>query len=279
MKLRNPVVAAILLFLMVFSHIHLFAQEARYKGRIMDAKTKMPVEYAHIMNYSQRMNAYSDSSGLFSLPVNPGDTLVLSAVGYYFRKIVATDSLLSTAPRLVFSIIPRAYEINEARIYSLGTYSEFRQRVIRMERPKTQTDLLAENIAELSRVVAKEAYEKAMQSRKLDGITFFSIPIRSPEEMERLRLAKIMEKENIRNEIYEKFNPEVIKKITGLKDDDVVIEFMVFCDFPDDYLLEVNSYDLMVRIEEKFEDFKKKRWRNAPLNPMNTILGDPKTVA
>ena len=52
-----------------------------------------------------------------------------------------------------------------------------------------------------------------------DGGNLLTIPIRSRDEKERIALAKIMETENVRNRIYQKFNPEVIKKVTGITED------------------------------------------------------------
>jgi hypothetical protein len=68
-----------------------------------------------------------------------------------------------------------------------------------------------------------------------------------------------MEKEQIKEQVYLKFNPEVIRKVTGLTDDRDILEFMVFCNFSDDYLLEINEYDLSAEIALKFEAYKSKR--------------------
>jgi hypothetical protein len=51
----------------------------------------------------------------------------------------------------------------------------------------------------------------------------------------------------------------VVKKVTGLTADDEVIEFMLFCDFTDAYLLKVSPYDLMLVIESKFRQFKARK--------------------
>jgi predicted choloylglycine hydrolase len=79
------------------------------------------------------------------------------------------------------------------------------------------------------------------------------------DERERLELARIVEKEKVRDQIYEKYNPAIVKKVTGLVADDEVIEFMLFCDFGDDFLIKVNKYDLMALIESKFRVFKARR--------------------
>jgi hypothetical protein len=249
------------------------AQSGSLKGKIIDEVTGKEVDYGLVLNYSNHISIYSNIAGEFALQANPGDTLVLSAIGYYYEKVIVADSLLHSSLPVRFLIRPQAYEITEAHIFALGTYSEFRQKFINLNEPKTKTQILAEKLAKMASDVGKEAYYQAQANRKLDGITFLSVPIRSPEEKERIALAAIIKKEKIRDMIYEKFNPEVVKKVTGLTDDKAIIEFMVFCDFSDPYLLDINEYDLMEQIALKYEAFKrKKQARNSGDFPVNLNL-------
>jgi len=228
------------------------AQSRVLNGIIRDKITGIGVVNAIVLNYSTRQNVYSDDNGVFKLNVSIGDTVVLSAVGYYYNRIVVSDSLLHASVTVKFTFAPRAYEITEARIIGLGSYDDFRNRFIELQRPKTKIEILTENLAGISMIEGKAAYDRG--EPPLAGI-----PIRSPEEKERIALKKIMEKEQIKEQVYLKFNPEVIKKVTGLTDDRDILEFMTFCDFSDEYLLEINEYDLADQIGLKFEVYKRKR--------------------
>ncbi|HSN50125.1 MAG TPA: hypothetical protein VLR52_02760 [Bacteroidales bacterium] len=261
-----------LLFVMCLpaSRVMLTAQPGPLRGRIVDEFTGKSVEYGIVLNYSRHSTLYSSSTGEFFLQANPGDTLVLSAIGYYYRKIIVTDSLLTAAMPVKFVISPRAFEIGEAKIVPLGTYDQFRQNFVNLNKPKTKAEMLTEQITDWSKKAGAEGYEKYQQNRVHDGVTILSVPIRSPEEKERIALAKIMEKENMRSRIYQKFNPDVIKKVTGITEDHEVIEFMVYCDFDDQYVLDVNEYTLMEQIALRYELFrKKKRAEQAGQNPVN----------
>jgi hypothetical protein len=236
------------------------AQTGNFHGTLLDAITGRAIDYGIVYNYSRNINIYSTPSGEFTITALPGDTLVVSALGYYYAKAVISDSLLQSGSPVAFRIEPRAYEIEEARIVSLGTYEEFRQNFIHLDKPKTATEKLAENLAIVSREVAKEAFAAAQVQRKSEnGITIASFPIRTPEEKERIRLAEIVKKEKVRDQVYAKYNPAVVKKVTGLEADDEVIEFMQFCDFSDDYLMKVNEYDLMAVIQSKYRAFKARK--------------------
>jgi hypothetical protein len=217
------------------------------------------VEYTSVLNFSRQTRIYCNAGGEFKLDAQLGDTLVFYAVGYYYRKVIVEDPMLNSTGPFLFALQQQALEIAEVRIIGLGTYEEFKQDFIHLDRPRTKTDELAENLAQTSHVAAREAYEKAKADKMLDGITLVTVPILTPEEKERLVLARIIKQEKIEDQIYQKYNPMVVKKVTGLTDDDEVIDFMLYCDYSDVYLLGVNEYDLMVNLARKFELYKEKK--------------------
>ena len=259
MKHFYLVMLAVVVLAFTTRNFPLSAQQAIIRGRIVDTETQLAVDFAGVLNYSRQTRTYSNSNGEFILAADRGDTLVLSAVGYFYEKIIVTDSLLRAHTTVEFLMKLQPYEIGEARIIGLGTYDQFRRDFIALDRPVTNTGKLADGLAEASHKEAREAYDMAKANQKLDGITLLSIPIRTPEEKERIALGKIMKQEEIRDKIYRKFNPEVIRKVTTLTKDDDIIEFMVFCDFPEKYLLEVDEYELMEQIALKFIAYKRKK--------------------
>ena len=85
----------------------------------------------------------------------------------------------------------QSHELNEARIVALGTYDDFKRHFIALDKPKTETENLNEYIADISQSVAIEAYREAKAKQTLEnGVTFFSTPIYTPEEMERIKLCQ-----------------------------------------------------------------------------------------
>jgi hypothetical protein len=227
------------------------AQSRVLNGLIRDKITGTGVGNTIVLNYSTRQDVYSDNNGIFNLKVSFGDTVVLSAVGYYYCRLVVNDSLSGAPVPVKFTLMPRAYEISEARIIGIGSYDDFKNRFIELQRPKTQIEILTENLAGIGMIEGQDAYNGPPAG--------LGVPIRSPEEKERIALKKILEKEQIKEQVYLKFNPEVIKKLTGLTDDRDILDFTTFCDFSDEYLLGINEYDLADQIMLRFESYKSKR--------------------
>jgi len=258
------------LFLLALIPINSAGQPGLIKGKVVDKGSGKPVEYAYVLNYSQQRQIYCNTNGEFRLNAHVGDTLVLYAIGYLYQKFVVEDSMINRQS-VSLAMTPQSYELNEARILPQGTYDDFRRRFVAFDQPKTETENLNKYLVDITRNVAIEAYNNAMAQHTLEnGVTFLSVGIYSPEEIERKKLAKIIEDEQVRDQIYHKFNPRVVKEITGLQEDSKIIEFMLFCKFSDDYLLEVNEYDLASRIGVKYKLFLKlKEDEKNMKNPLN----------
>ncbi|HEX2395813.1 MAG TPA: carboxypeptidase-like regulatory domain-containing protein [Bacteroidales bacterium] len=246
-------------------------QSNRITGHVADSATGEPVEYAQILNFSLQKQMYSNQKGQFSLEARPGDTLVVYGLGYYYYKMTVTESMLQDEPVSIL-LIHEPYSLSAAQILGIGNYSDFRNKLINEEPPKTKTEQLNESMESPILRAALEGFQEYMVSHP----SIASIPIRTPEEIERLKLDKIKNKERISNMVYHKFNPLIVKEITGLSDDSEIIEFMLYCNFSESYILEANSYDLAERIAAKYELFRKKKedekLKNDPLNFIEELL-------
>jgi hypothetical protein len=119
-------------------------------GRVVDASTQEKITFAHIENYSRHITTFTDTSGLFTLAAGEGDTLVFSAIGYFYKKFIVTDSVLKSHSVNIFELGERIYELSEANIYIPGTYKEFKQDYLNLKLPETQTDILRKDLTSVA---------------------------------------------------------------------------------------------------------------------------------
>jgi len=158
----------------------------------------------------------------------------------------------------VIEIEPRVYVLEEAVIYMPGSYENFKSDFLNFNE-EDEIRELKEEILVKSRVEAQLAHDEAIARQRQEGISIVRIPILSRDERDRLELQEVIRKQGIRDLIYEKYNPQIIKEVTGLTDDNEIISFMLFCDFSEEYLLGVNAYYLREQIATKFEEYKLKQ--------------------
>jgi len=222
-------------------------------GRIVEEDTRWPVYRVLVQNVSSHRWTASDTSGCFHLPAAAGDTLVFSASGYYHRVEIVSDSILNTAVFRPFKMDPLVYQISEANVFALGTYNQFRQKFVSLDLSRDQTEVLRRELQKESVTAAREAYRKAQEKQKIGGGV--GVPILTPQEKESIKLKAIIVAENQKNQVYKKYNPGIIKKITGITADEEILEFIAFCSFSDALILNTSEYDLMVMIARKYEEF------------------------
>ena len=283
--MNSPLLKTLLAPVIILLQINtMTGQDSRLHGRIMEENTRRPVQLAHVRNVSSRQSAFSDTSGYFHIHAVAGDTLVFSAIGFYYSVAIVSDAWIKAAFFWQFKMVPRIYEIEEARVYAFGTYKQFKQRFISLDLSKNETETLRKNLQQQSLVVAREADRIQQEKKQLEegGVKLAGVPILTPEEKQMLKLKEMLASENHHNQVYKKYNPDIIKKVTGIKADDKVIEFMVFCNFSDNYILNTTEYDLMVMIARKYEEYRRLREGKGsdkkglmPLNYTESVLVEP----
>lgn len=254
-----PVKRTILLYFLAMSGacVTTYAQQDVIRGIVRDANSGEKIMFAHIENYSRHMTAITDTNGYFTLQAREGDTLVFSAIGYFYSKAIVVDSFFVQGKVIPFALTERIYELSEATIHIPGTYKEFKRDFLELKLPETQTDVLRKNLSIIAANVGREAYEEALAKGEIEPRKL-GFPILSADEKARLKLKKVIGKEERQKVIHDKYNVEFVKQVTGLENEDEILSFMLFCDFDEDYLFEVNPLDLMEKIAEKFEAYMKR---------------------
>jgi hypothetical protein len=224
------------------------------RGKITDAVTGHELPFAHVWNESKRRITISDHTGYFSIKADAADTIVISSLGYLGDYYILSDDDISNG--IEIHLQPRIYEIDEVKIISLGPFSKFKHDFVNLKLPETETDILRNNLHEISKQIGEEAkYELAMK-KAAEGGNLLAMPILSPEDIQRIKLKKIVGEENIQKSIDRKYNRQIVADLTGLNDFDLD-DFILFCAFDKNYLYKTNQYDILVRMLEKFEEFKK----------------------
>jgi hypothetical protein len=241
--------------LFIMRTVTITGQVSYVHGRIMEGDSQWPVNRVWVQNVSSHRWTSSDTSGCFHLRAAAGDTLVFSASGYYHRMEIVKDSMLNTVVSHPFTLEPVLYPIREANVFALGSYEQFRQKFLSLDLSKDKTEALRRNLRQESVAVATDAYRTMQQKQKIGG--GIGIPILTPQEKESIKLREILTVENQKKQVSKKYNPDIIKKITGITTDEEILEFMAFCRFSDEMILSTDEYDLMVLIARKYGEFQR----------------------
>lgn len=231
-----------------------FSQEKdstmQFYGNLYDPDNYHPIEYAHIINIDGNNATISDSLGTFNLEIEPGDSLMITSVGYQ------THYYQYDGPwqKVVFKSIPmeeQVYAISEVRVTPWGTYREFRQKFLDLEM-KTDAEkvhpLLWKDINREPKM-KEEPLNPGIMSPITMIYNIFNDEIQSRRKLRQLQRRKPKEKI-----LQDKFNREQVGALTGLEGKKLE-RFMEFCNFSEEYLLNTKEYFILERVKLRYEQF------------------------
>jgi hypothetical protein len=222
-----------------------------FKARILDSLTREPVAFAHIINTTRRIATISDTLGYFYIRTSPGDKLQLTAIGFAAGKLTIGYSILRS--RLIHDILlqPIIYSIEAVRVNPLGSYEQFKNRFITVRLPESDNQIHPSVLQEID--------------EGTDTLDMLIMPIMSPvtalynllskEGKSKRKLRKLLEQEEFERQIDFKYSPDIVSHITGYTGFELY-EFMDFCSFKKDFLLNATYYEITRAILVKQGQFK-----------------------
>lgn len=223
---------------------------ATIRTQILEGETQKPVSFANVVSLKTQKGTICTFDGYFELPLDITDTLVVSAIGFekeYFlvNKIAKPDGSYNP-----IRLMTKTYHIATVNIYELR-WQKFKDEFVAVEMPKWAGNKYywLESI-----LTPEQLKEIRTMPRPTSGI-----PISTFDTYYQKQLAKIAHldaRAKIEKKIDEKYNSELVEKQTGLSGEELV-DFMVYCNFNEFYLLNAETSDIIWRIKIMFKQFEK----------------------
>lgn len=203
------------------------------KGFVVEGDSLTAMPFVYIINKSTGNGTMSDNSGAFYLKTNPQDTLIVSFVGYVKLKVPVAK--LKTNENGDVKIVMRKI------IYNLNAVTVTAFKIKPYEREKMK---------------------KVIDESKIRPINAIQSPITamymqfSKRGKEQRKLAAIFEQVLIDEQVKQKLNPEILRKLTG--DDYIDFDkFRKYCfSLTDYYILSHDGYDLYYKVMECYYRWK-----------------------
>jgi len=223
----------------------------RFFGNLYDAENYKPIEYAHIINMDGNTATISDTLGTFDLKIEPGDSLMITSIGYETTYYQYTGKW----QKAVFSSIPmkeKAYAISQVEVTPWGTYRQFKNKFLELEMKDPEEDLHPLAWKDIQREpTVEEQINPGITSPVTMIYALFSEEIQSMEKLKELQVR--MEREN---KIKEKFNREQVGELTGLEGEELT-RFMNYCNFSEKYILNTKEYFILERVKKCYKQYKR----------------------
>lgn len=225
-----------------------------FKGKLVDADSGSAVSFAHILNVDKGTITAGNAQGAFTIPVQGGDTLLISRIGYKPMKYAVPFQENMVAISIIMQ--PLTEELKEVVITQLPSERRFKEQLLGLRLPEDkQPDL-------------QVPHPSTVFTPRLDG----NVPLVSAgglisgfanrfndKERGRQFTARIKAEEAQKAYIATKFNRDIVQRITGIEEEEVLNEFMKFCVIPDNFLLESSDYQIHEAVLGCFKEFLAER--------------------
>lgn len=236
------------------------SQENKYpletmRGRIVNARTKKPVAFAHVINKNTREGAITDTSGVFIIPAHRNDTLYIKSLSYFPYTLPISDSLVWQLRIPMIPLKEQVYELATLDLTGWGSYQQFKYRVLHDITP-AQNSKLEKNRKNLQKSIAAIPKTQEQSSFSLGSPISALYMAFSKEGKSARRLEAAVEQKRLFLQTYQKYNREIVGEITGLKD--ALLDSFIMATRPSEEFLYVSSeYEITVQILRDLDRFKK----------------------
>jgi len=239
-----------LLLLLAYAQVHGQTSDSSYYlyGKVLSLEKGYPVGFAHVINVNARKGVVTDSLGNFETWVNPNDVLNISAIGFEHREYMVPEQNPDSVVEII--LVNKTYAIPEVSISYLGTYREFKQKVLDLE-------LSDENKLnpQINKIFNHVEIEYPLVDNPAASILSPISLLYSAFSKEAKAVKKYLNVKE-RADVKEKYNITIVKNLTGLEGLEAK-EFMDFCKFTDEYVRSVSEYELYSEIKTQYEEYKK----------------------
>ena len=219
-------------------------------GKLYDSKDFSAVEFAHVINLDSPHATISDSAGFFEIKLYAGDTLQITSIGYHDKTITIGEYL----PAMFRSILmkQRTYDISSVEITPWGTYQDFKNKFISLDLDDPEEDVHPL----LWRDLPRKPLEIEPHHPGVMNPVSFLYDVFSGKREERIKYYKILSKKTKERKIRSKYNKEIVGNLTDLEGEELE-EFMEFCNFTEEELLNKTGYKILKEVKRKYQLFKK----------------------
>ncbi|WP_462250931.1 carboxypeptidase-like regulatory domain-containing protein [Ekhidna sp.] len=260
---------------LLFLSFYGFSQRDYLYGEVTDLNSSDPVIGAHIRNLSAGLITNTNENGRFKIPVQVGDSLVVTFVGYesiYYTLEDLKDSIH-------FELVQMTTQLGEVEVNVFPEYSRFKDLII--ETQPMDSSLVVFGLD----AIPLDAYEVAANEMKIKPNNYqaptigigFDLGGLTKKGKEKKKLNKILAQQELERSAFRKFNRDWVSQETKLKGDELT-DFIAYCQFSTEYLVETTLFEIHKKMMALLDEFQagKKRKRKDNFNPGAQITKDVK---
>jgi len=226
-------------------------KEKEINLQVLDLNFNTPIKAAYVYNYNKTAYYFTDNSGQTRIKVSLNDTLLITKTSYKQKFLIITDDLFNHN-NIEVLMANKAFLLSEIRVFALNpSYEKFKRNVVNMETPYMKIEGI--QITEQDKINAEvsNSQPSVLRNTSLGSpISLFYSMFSRKEKMNRL-YADLMSNEEEAYRVPQKYNQDIVSKVTGLTGDEV-LNFMMYCRFSYYDIARWTDTEIITAIREKY---------------------------
>ena len=231
-------------------------------GTVFNKKDSLPVPKVSIMNYRTLDGVICTSKGYFEITIEKGDSLCFTAIGFDNYTLSFNENNLNN---LNIYLTEATYNLKEVTIWPYANKDEFKRAFNELKLPKELALDLHLPEVKANIIDAYTPYEAPIAGTPFGlsggysiGGAFTALYEKySKAGKERASYKELLAKDSNEKMLALKYNAAFVKKVTGIKDDTQIASLMEYCCLPEEFILNANEYDLVLAVEDCYQEYIK----------------------
>jgi hypothetical protein len=226
----------VLVFFVVFS-MGLHSQSVvLIEGRISDADG-VGLSGVHVVNKTLKIGRTSNSEGQFGLPVEIGDSVLFTHVGYKPLWYHVSDDFFATGNVMKICLLSDTVFLAETLIRPFpSTFSEFKSMA-------TSLNLPEEKLPKVFEALSGPIYS-GQGGIVMPGPVSILYALFSKESKQLKKMNEINHYENVRNVLYAKVSKDILFKSFKINSELELEFFLQSCQLTDEFVLKSSSFEI-----------------------------------
>lgn len=227
----------------------------RVDGFVTDVGGR-PLTNVHILNMSAKTGTTSNQDGSFRISAVSGDILLFRCMGYQNRQISIPGGDFGPVYPVHVLLQTDTLQLSGVTIYAWPrNMTELRQAVLNQ---KVEPPIIAElNLNVRITDPPPQGPPSSIPGMVDPGLTYtISGPItmlydkfsRRGKSLQKFK--ELTGNDQLNALIAKKYNPQVVKEITGFTSDEEIREFIEYCNLSTEFLLTATDYEILRKVKE-----------------------------
>lgn len=250
MLIMHKTILILILFFLTVTSFQGIAQEktVEISGTIVEAESKAPVPYVHVVNQNTGKGTISNTEGRFWVQIAKTDTLLFSAMGFESYAFTIKKHVNSDKLDVTIELNTSTMELQPVKVFAYKDEQALKRALIAMELPLEQKQSFTSGWTNTKKNIP------AGGGISIGGPVSALYNVFSKKHKANKKLKGYQEIYDHQKTIRAKYNEDVVVELTGLPEDKVE-EFMNFCKLQDSFIDRSNPYEIAVAVNRCLKDF------------------------